>query len=83
MKSALSKFVNLRDLENSAAGVYFSRCHTRKMVIDRSKALSATQSGSHADNHSIEDVYIAVTGITGAGKSEFIRFCTDQEVVGG
>ena len=53
------------------------------MVIDRSKTLSATQSGSYADNHSIEDVYIAVTGITGAGKSEFIRFCTDREVVVG
>ncbi|KAK0510090.1 hypothetical protein JMJ35_007484 [Cladonia borealis] len=37
------------------------------------------------DGHrqNIQDVYIAVTGITGAGKSEFIRFCTDREVVVG
>jgi dephospho-CoA kinase len=37
----------------------------------------------YANNNRVEDVYIAVTGITGAGKSEFIRFCTDREVVVG
>lgn len=73
----------LRDLENSAVEFYSSQCQIGKMVISRGKALSATQRGSYADNHSIEDVYIAVTGITGAGKSEFIRFCTDREVVVG
>ena len=82
MKFVLSKFIILRNLENSAVGFYSSRCQNG-MVTDRSRALSATHSGSDADNHSIEDVYIAVTGITGAGKSEFICFCTDQEVVVG
>ncbi|CAK4034540.1 P-loop containing nucleoside triphosphate hydrolase [Lecanosticta acicola] len=30
-----------------------------------------------------KDIYIAVTGTTGAGKSEFIRLCTGQDVVVG
>lgn len=83
MKFVLSEFLILRDPESSVVEFYSSRCQKGKMLIDRSKALSATKSGSYADNHSIEDVYIAVTGITGAGKSEFIRFCTDREVVVG
>ena len=83
IKPFLLKFIIIRDLENSVLEFHSSRCYKGKMVIARSKALSATLSGSHANNHSIEDVYIAVTGITGAGKSEFIRFCTDREVIVG
>ena len=41
-------------------------------------------SGDHSGNSSvngIEDVYLAVMGVTGAGKSSFIKLCTNKNVV--
>lgn len=42
--------------------------------------LSSNFSRSSREN-GIEDVYLAVMGVTGAGKSSFIKLCTNQNVV--
>ena len=38
-------------------------------------------SSEPSEEHEVEDVYLAVMGVTGAGKSSFIKLCTNQNVL--